>query len=131
MARAVTKGLVAATREMRPGVSPSKVQRAVLEAIETEGATSSYWSGHALGLDVLEHPWIGLDVVEDGAQSEDTVLQSGYVLAVHPMVRDVSAQATGYMADSFVIDESGSRKLSEHPTGLYRISKGEVNVNEY
>jgi Xaa-Pro aminopeptidase len=131
MARAVTKGLAAAAREMRPGVSPSKVQRAVLEAIETEGATSSYWSGHALGLDVLEHPWIGLDVVEDGAQSEDTVLQSGYVLAVHPMVRDVSAQATGYMADSFVIDESGSRKLSEHPTGLYRISKGEVNVNEY
>lgn len=131
MARAVTKGLAAAGREMKPGAAPSHVQRSVLQAIKSEGATSSYWSGHALGLDVLEHPWIGLDVVEDGTQSEDTMIQAGYVLAVHPMVRDDSAHVSGYMADSFVIDESGSRKLSEHPTGLYRISKGEVNVNEY
>lgn len=131
MARAVTKGLAAAAREMTPGASPSKVQRAVLHAIESEGASSSYWSGHSLGLDVLEHPWIGLDVVEDGTQSEDTMLQAGYLLAVHPMVRDDAAKTTGYMADSFVIEDSGSRKLSEHATGLYRLSKGEVNVNEY
>lgn len=130
MARAVAKGLAAATAQMTPGTSPSDVQRSILEAIGTEGAISSYWSGHSLGLDVLEQPWIGLDVVEDGNQSQDTALQAGYVLAMHPMVLDDRAQTSGYMADTYVVEETGSRKLSEHPTGLHRLSKGEVHVNE-
>ncbi|WP_167140441.1 M24 family metallopeptidase [Diaminobutyricimonas sp. TR449] len=130
MGRAVRKGITAGANSMKVGALPSVVQREVLRAIGEEGASSSYWSGHSLGLDVLESPWIGLDVVEDAQQNTELPIESGYVLTLHPMVVDASADVSGYMADTFVIDESGPRKLSEHPTGLYTISKGNVNVDE-
>ncbi|MEH1017174.1 M24 family metallopeptidase [Micromonospora sp. CPCC 206060] len=131
MARAAARGIARGAGGMRPGATPASVQQQVLDAVEAEGATSSYWSGHSLGLDVLEHPMIGLDVVEDGGQSHDGTLEAGFVVTLHPMVKDENAGVSGYMADTFVIDESGSRKLSEYPTGLYRISRGEVFINEY
>lgn len=130
MARAAASGIAAGARLLKPGAAPADVQRAVLSAVEKERATSTYWSGHSLGLDVLEQPWIGLDVVEDGLQSEEIPLQIGNVLTLHPMVLDQSTKVSGYMADTFVVEESGSRKLSEHATGLYRITKGEVHVSE-
>jgi Xaa-Pro aminopeptidase len=130
MAQASANGIAAGARQMKEGALPGDVQRAVLDAIERHGATSSYWSGHSLGLDVLEQPWIGLDVVEDGEGAEEIPLQVGNVLTLHPMVLDQTAKVSGYMADTFIVEEAGSRKLSEHPTGLYRLTKGEVQISE-
>lgn len=130
MAHATASGIAAGARLLKPGAAPTDVQRAVLTAIEKDRATSSYWSGHALGLDVLEQPWIGLDIVEDGSQSEEAPLQAGQVVTLHPMVLDQSAKVSGYMADTFIVEESGSRKLSEHATGLYRVVNGEIHVSE-
>ncbi|MCW5951008.1 MAG: aminopeptidase P family protein [Propionibacteriaceae bacterium] len=129
MARAVSGGIEAGAALMKPGAKPADIQRGVLDAIEAEGATSSYWSGHALGLDVLESPWIGLDIVEDESQSTDLEMQAGFVMTLHPMVLDASAGVTGYMSDTFVIEHDGARKLSEHPTGLHRLTKGEIHVD--
>jgi Xaa-Pro aminopeptidase len=131
MARAVTRGITSGARVMRPGVLPSEIQRHVLTGVESEGAVSSYWSGHSLGLDVLEQPMIGLDVVEDADQSHDNTVSAGMVLTVHPMVEDKAARSSGYMADTLIVGADGSRRLSEHPTGLYRISRGEVSCDEY
>lgn len=131
MARAVSKGMTAAALSLKPGASPDAVQRAVLSAIEAEGAVSSYWSGHSLGLDVLEQPWIGLDVVEDdGGQATDTI-EVGNVFTIHPMVVDHAKKRSGYMSDTFVVEPSGARKLSEFSTALHCLTKGNVNVIDY
>ncbi|MGW0037583.1 M24 family metallopeptidase [Gordonia sp. NPDC003376] len=131
MACAVTHGITGGTTAMVPGVLPGDIQRRVLDGVEAQGARSSYWSGHSLGLDVLEQPMIGLDVVEDPDQTHANAIEAGMVLTLHPMVQDNDDIASGYMADTFVVEAQGSRKLSEHPTGLYRISRGEVSVNEF
>ncbi|MBM7280060.1 aminopeptidase P family protein [Gordonia rubripertincta] len=131
MGRAVAKGISAGAEVLRGGAKPGDIQRRVLAGVESEGAKSSYWSGHSLGLDVIEDPMIGLDVVEDGEQSLQEPLADSMVITLHPMVSDATEIASGYMSDTFVVDEHGSRKLSEHPTGLYRISNGAIEVDEY
>src|SRR5690606_35854745 len=126
MATAVTDGINGGAAAMKPGVTPGDVQRKVLDGVEGAGATSSYWSGHSLGLDVIEDPMIGLDVVEDPTQTRGLPLEQGMVVTLHPMVSDTTVIGSGYMSDTFIVDADRSRKLSEHPTGLYRISRGEV-----
>ncbi|MDJ0349587.1 M24 family metallopeptidase [Cryobacterium sp. PH29-G1] len=131
MARAVSKGITAAAAAMKPGTSPNAVQQSVLAAIESEGAVSSYWSGHSLGLDVLEQPWIGLDVVEDDGGQASDIIEVGNVFTIHPMVVDQVKKRSGYMSDTFVIESDGARKLSEFSTALHCLTKGNVNVIDY
>lgn len=131
MGRAVAKGITAGAEVLRAGAHPGDIQRRVLAAVGSEGAKSSYWSGHSLGLDVIEEPMIGLDVVEDGEQSLQEPLADSMVITLHPMVSDRTEIASGYMSDTFVVDTTGSRKLSEHPTGLYRVTGGGVEVDQY
>lgn len=128
MADAVASGIEAAEHKLKPGVSPADVQRSIIAAIESHGAKSAYWSGHSIGIDVLEYPWIGLDVVEDDTNTGDEVITEGNVFAIHPMLIDEENSVSGYMSDTFVVAASGARKLSEHPTALHRITKGEVHV---
>lgn len=131
MGRAVTHGIRGGAKVMRGGVAPGDIQRRVLDEVHREGAKSSYWSGHSLGLDVLEQPMIGLDVVEDGEQSIQDTIEANMVITLHPMVTDQQDLASGYMADTFVVGPNGSQKLSEHPTGLYRVARGETSVDEF
>ena len=130
LAAAVTAGIGAAQETLNPGTSPADVQRAIIAAIASHGATSTYWSGHSIGIDVLEYPWIGLDVVEDDTNTGDEVIAEGNTIAIHPMLIDEDHGVSGYMSDTFVVEAEGARKLSEHPTAFYRISKGEVHVVE-
>lgn len=130
LAAAVAAGIGAAEQTLNPGTSPAEVQRAIIAAVESHGAKSAYWSGHSIGIDVLEYPWIGLDVVEDDTNSGDEVVGEGNTFAIHPMLIDEEHGVSGYMSDTFVIGSDGARKLSEHRTAFYRISKGEVHVVE-
>ncbi len=40
-----------------------------LDAVATHGADCSYWSGHGIGQDVIEEPWLGLEMVQDRARA--------------------------------------------------------------
>lgn len=122
VAGAVGAGLEAARGAMAPGVATSEVQRRVIDAVESRGFTSSYWSGHGLGLDVLEEPWIGLDVVQDSSHADAVAtLDAGMVLAVHPMLWEDSTATMGYMSDTYVVDDDGARVLSQYPVEVYRV----------
>jgi Xaa-Pro aminopeptidase len=122
MGRAVAGGINAAAAALRPGAALADAQRALLAAIEAEGTKTSYWSGHGMGLDVLEEPWVGLDVVQDGSNANViTRAADGMVLAIHPTPWDELHQTMGYMSDSFVISDGRCRPLSEHATQLYRV----------
>ncbi|MCB1274001.1 MAG: M24 family metallopeptidase [Leucobacter sp.] len=130
LAAAVTAGIGAAEKALNPGTSPADVQRAVIAAVESHGAKSTYWSGHSIGADVLEYPWVGLDVVEDDTNTGTEVIGVNNSITIHPMLIDEENGVSGYMSDTFVIEPSGARKLSEHRTAFYRISKGETHVIE-
>lgn len=125
IARAVTAGMSAASATIAPQASTADVQRKVISAVEAEGVKSSYWSGHGLGLDVLEEPWVGLDVVQDdSAAGAVPMLNSGMVLAMHPMLWDADSAVMGYMADTNIVTATGCRTLSQYPVQLYRVAAG-------
>jgi Xaa-Pro aminopeptidase len=118
MNRAVTAGLQAGAESMRPGKRPDEVQRAILDAVEAHGARSSYWSGHGIGQDVIEEPWLGLDVVQDRDVPSAWTLEEGMVLSNHPYVVDDGGQGIGYMANTYVVGAAGGEALSRHPLDL-------------
>jgi Xaa-Pro dipeptidase len=119
---AVSNGIDAAQKAATPGATSGDVQKAILEACESHGASSTYWSGHGIGQDVIEEPWIGLELVQDeeAVRRSDVPLREGMVLAVHPFVSDDGGAGIAYMADILVVEADGSRKISEHPLTLYK-----------
>jgi Xaa-Pro dipeptidase len=116
---AVTAGLRAGAAQMRPGRRPDEVQQAILAAVARHGADCGYWSGHGLGQDVIEEPWLGLEVVQDRGVPSTWELAEGMVLANHPYAVDREGLAVGYMADTYVVTPSGGEALSQKPLELY------------
>lgn len=123
IAEAVAAGIEAADGALTPGTPFADVQRDVIAAVEARGAKSAYWSGHGMGLDVLEEPWVGLDVVEDESAAGAVVAAApGQVLALHPTLWNADSQVMGYMSDSYILTDTGAEKLSKHPTRIHQIS---------
>lgn len=122
MNTAVSAGLNAGAASMRPGTRPDEVQRAILDAVSAHGASSNYWSGHGIGQDVIEEPWLGLDVVQDRDIPSEWVLEEGMVLSSHPYAVDLDGLAAGYMANTYVVREGGGEALSNKSLDLYVVS---------
>jgi Xaa-Pro dipeptidase len=116
---AVIAGLQAGAAQMLPGRRPDEVQQAILGAVSRHGAECSYWSGHGLGQDVIEEPWLGLEVVQDRAVPSSWELAEGMVLANHPYAVDREGLAVGYMANTYVVTPAGGQALSQKPLELY------------
>jgi Xaa-Pro aminopeptidase len=95
----------------RPGVRASEVDRASRRVIEDGGYGRwfRHRTGHAIGLDVHEYPFI--------SEEDDTVLQSGMTFTIEPSIfwpGHVGAR----IEDVVVCEASGSRKLNRYPDGL-------------
>ena len=119
MNAAVAAGMEAGRVQMRPGQRPDQVQRAILDAVAAHGTWSSYWSGHGLGQDVIEEPWLGLEIVQTGDVASPWTLEEGMALSNHPYAVDLEERAIAYMADSYIVREGGGEVLSKHPLDLY------------
>ncbi len=61
-------------------------------------------SGHGLGLDIIERPFISLD--------DETVLKPGMVISIHPVLSP-HPEVFEACADMFVVTEGKPRKLSQ------------------
>jgi Xaa-Pro aminopeptidase len=109
---AVRAGMEAAADAMRPGARPADVQQALLAAVERHGARSTYWSGHGLGQDVLEEPWVGLEVVQDRDAPGGWTIAPGMAIAIHPYVVETDGRAIGYMADTYLTGEDAAQAVS-------------------
>jgi Xaa-Pro aminopeptidase len=90
----------------------------MLDAVEQHGGTSAYWSGHGLGQDVIEEPWIGREVV-DADDPVDWTLTERMVLAMHPMVLDRGRQGIAYLANSYIVTPSGGQAVSQVPLDIH------------
>jgi Xaa-Pro aminopeptidase len=115
--RACADGLEAARKALSAGTRSGEVQDAIVRAVEANGASVASWSGHGIGQDVIEEPWVGREVVQasDTSRSSDVVLEAGMALALHPYVVDHGREAACYLADTFVVGEREGRRLSELP----------------
>jgi Xaa-Pro aminopeptidase len=119
MNAAVIAGLDAGAAEMCPGRRPDEVQAAITSAVSAHGADCSYWSGHGIGQDVIEEPWLGIEIVQDRSVPSTWELAEGMVLANHPYAVDREGRGVGYMANTYVVTEDGGASLSDKPLDLY------------
>jgi Xaa-Pro aminopeptidase len=91
--------------KLRPGNTGGDVMRAINDALKGSKYTGApRGSGHAVGLDVIERPFISLD--------DETVLKPGMLIAVHPVLSP-HPEIFEACADMFVVTEGKPRKLSK------------------
>ena len=119
MNAAVQAGLAAGAAALRPGALAPAAQPAIEEVVARHGATCAYWSGHGLGQDVIEEPWVGLEVVQDRDSRLTFPLETGMTLALHPYVIDSEERAIGYMADTFIVEAGGATPVSSVPRDIH------------
>lgn len=90
--------------KVRPGNTGGDIMRAVNEALKGSKYTGAIrGSGHAVGLDIIERPFITLD--------DETVIKPGMIVAVHPVLAP-HPEVFEACADMFVVTEGKPRKLS-------------------
>jgi Xaa-Pro aminopeptidase len=119
---AVAAGLEAGGDALATGADPAAAQRAIEAAAAEHGTRCAYWSGHGIGQDVIEEPWVGLDVVQDRDAPPAEPLAAGMVLSLHPFVIDDDDRGIGYMADTFVVGTEGAAPISDLSRDLYEVS---------
>ncbi|OGO04229.1 MAG: hypothetical protein A2Y60_00405 [Chloroflexi bacterium RBG_13_54_9] len=91
--------------KLKPGNTGGDVMRAINEVLKGSKYTGApRGSGHAVGLDIIERPFISLD--------DETVIKPGMVIAVHPVFTP-HPEIFEACADMFVVTEDKPRKLSK------------------
>lgn len=91
--------------KLKPGNTGGDVMRAINEALKGSKYTGAIrGSGHAVGLDIIERPFITLD--------DETVIKPGMVIAIHPVFMP-HPEIFEACADMFVVTEGKPRKLSK------------------
>jgi Xaa-Pro dipeptidase len=121
LSAAVRAGMEAGAAAMLPGTEPADVQRAVIAAVEAHGCRSTYWSGHGIGQDVIEEPWLGLEVVQDRDIPPGWTVEPGMALALHPYVVDARGDTRdiGYMANTYLTGAGAAEPASHVSLDLH------------
>jgi methionine aminopeptidase len=119
---AVADGLQAGGEALAAGAEPGAAQAAIEAAAAAHGGRCAYWSGHGIGQDVIEEPWVGLDVVQDRDAPPPEPLAAGMVLSLHPFVVDEEERGIGYMADTFAVEAEGGVPLSNLSRDLWEVN---------
>lgn len=86
-----------------PGAKCSDVAKTVIRMTEEAGYKVGVYFGHCQGLDVVELPKI--------AVNDDTPLQAGMVLVVHPQFVTPDDQETVWYCDSYLVKEDGPAEI--------------------
>ena len=91
------KAQESAAEKLKPGNTGADVMMAINEVLKRSRFTGApRGSGHGVGLDIIERPFISLD--------DETVLKPGMVIAVHP-VFSPHPEAFEAVGDMFVVTE--------------------------
>lgn len=98
------RATVACGEALRPGTRASDAASRVKEVGVAAGLHLGVWSGHGIGLDVMEPPAI---VSEDA-----TVLADGMVISLHPHVMNHDGSNGGHIADAYIVRPTGGEPLS-------------------
>ena len=101
------QSLKAAVDILRPGTKVSDIYRAIIQAVQDGGYRAPWRPGHAIGLDLIDF-W-------SVTESNDTVLEPGMTLAIHPnLLLEPEFQGKGVgMGYTYLITDTGSERLSK------------------
>ncbi len=121
LAGLVAKGIQYAEGAMKPGVKVTDIQEEVEKIAAREGAICGHLTGHAIGMDVIERPFVARQAelsfvgVEVPTEEDEELLylQEGMVISFHPQIMNQQMNKCAYMSDVFVITKDGAERLSK------------------
>lgn len=120
LARLVARGIQYAEKTMKPGVKVTDVQAELEKMAAEEGAVCGHLTGHGIGMDVIERPFVArqtgtsfIGVEVPGKEDEQLLyLKEGMVISFHPQIMNPDMNKSAYMSDVFVITATGAERLS-------------------
>lgn len=121
MASHVAKGIIYAEEAMKPGAKVTDIQAEIEKIAAAEGAICGHLTGHAIGMDVIERPFVARSTqlsfvgVEVPTEEDEGLLylQEGMVISFHPQIMNQQMNKSAYMSDVFVITKDGAERLSK------------------
>jgi Xaa-Pro aminopeptidase len=96
---------------LRAGGSARDAHRAVAKGFTERGFHLGHVTGHSIGMTMIEFPKIG--------EADETVLESGMVLSMHPHAISVDGQACLYMQDTWLVTDDGGVPLAGLEMKIY------------
>jgi Xaa-Pro aminopeptidase len=120
LASLVAKGIEYAEQTMRPGVKVTDIQAELERMAAREGAICGHLTGHGIGMDVIERPFVArptgtsfIGVEVPGEEDEQLLyLKEGMVISFHPQIMNPNKNKSAYMSDVFIITANGAERLS-------------------
>ena len=101
----------AARATLRSGGSARDAHRAVAKGFHERDFILGHVTGHSIGMTMIEFPKIG--------ENDDTELQSGMVLSMHPHAISQDGKACLYMQDTWLVTDDGGVELAGLPLKIF------------
>jgi Xaa-Pro dipeptidase len=112
----------AAVPALRAGGSAGDAHRAVAKGFLDRGFHLGHVTGHSIGMTMIEWPKIG--------EADDTELQAGMVLSMHPHAISADGQACLYMQDTWLVTDDGGVPLADLPMKIFDGSETRPKAKE-
>jgi Xaa-Pro dipeptidase len=101
----------AAPAALRAGETARDAHRAVAKGFLERGFHLGHVTGHSIGMTMIEFPKIG--------EHDETELQAGMVLSMHPHAISEDGQACLYMQDTWLVADGGGVPLTDLPMTIF------------
>jgi Xaa-Pro dipeptidase len=101
----------AAKDVLRPGKTAHDAHRAVSNGFTDRGWHLGHVTGHSIGMTMIEWPKIG--------EGQETELQAGMVLSMHPHAISADGRSCLYMQDTWLVTEDGGVSLAGLPMRIF------------
>jgi Xaa-Pro aminopeptidase len=111
MLEAYEEYFAAAPAALRAGGTAREAHHAVAKGFVERGYRLGHVTGHSIGMTMIEFPKIG--------ETDETVLQAGMVLSMHPHAISADGRACLYMQDTWLVTEDGGVPLADLPMRLF------------
>jgi Xaa-Pro aminopeptidase len=112
----------AAVPALRTGGSARDAHHAVAKGFLDRGFHLGHVTGHSIGMTMIEWPKIG--------EADDTELQAGMVLSMHPHAISADGQACLYMQDTWLVTDDGGVPLADLPMKIFDGSETRPKAKE-
>jgi Xaa-Pro aminopeptidase len=96
---------------LRTGGTARDAHRAVAKGFLERGFHLGHVTGHSIGMTMIEFPKIG--------EHDETELQAGMVLSMHPHAISEDGQACLYMQDTWLVTDDGGVPLADLPMKIF------------
>jgi Xaa-Pro dipeptidase len=111
MLEAYEEYFAAAREVLRTGTTAHEAHRAVARGFTERGYRLGHVTGHSIGMTMIEFPKIG--------EGDETELQAGMVLSMHPHAISEDGRACLYMQDTWLVTEDGGVPLAGLPMRIF------------